>query len=63
MKDLYDDYRPLVPNAAPLRGPTDLAPAMQLAPWAAWVQEQPHPPNTRFARQIEAAVLRDLATY
>ncbi len=62
MKDSYDDYSPLAPTAAPLRGPTDPAPGLQLALWAASVQEQPHPRHTRFARQIEAAVLRNLVT-
>lgn len=56
MTDSHDDDRPLAPNATPLQDPMHLAPALQLAPWAASAREQP-----RYARQIEAALLRDLA--
>lgn len=56
MTDSHDDDRPLAPNATPLQDPMHLAPALQFAPWAASAREQP-----RYARQIEAALLRDLA--
>jgi hypothetical protein len=57
MTDSRDNYRPLAPSALPRPDPTDLPPALQLAPWSAPGQQQP-----RYARQIEVALLHDLAT-
>ena len=59
MRDRYDDYAPSAPTPAAQREPLDWPPAPQLAPWAVSAQGQPSP--RRFDRQIEAAVLHNLA--
>ena len=60
MRDIDRDNLPLA--AAPRRGPQDWAPALQLVRWTHPSREHRPEQCARFARQIEAAVLRDLVT-
>jgi hypothetical protein len=63
MRDLDRDYAPFALAAAPILDPQDWAPALQLVPWAHLPQGHKPELYARFARQIEAAVLRDLVTH
>jgi hypothetical protein len=63
MRDRYADHAPWAPTPAPLGvDPRSWALTLQLAPCAASPRVQAETRHARFARQIEAAVLRDLAT-